>query len=54
MLNIIFILVVSCVLIGFGILVAVLMCQLWGEEQGEANECPKIKPEKESPIAKVA
>jgi hypothetical protein len=54
MLYIMFILVVSSVLIGFGVLVTVLMCRIWEGEQGEAHVFPGSKPVKESPISKAA
>ena len=54
MLYILFILVVSSVLLGFGVLVTGLMCRIWGGEQGEANVFPESRPVKESPISKAA
>jgi hypothetical protein len=54
MLYIMFILVVSSALLGFGVLVTVLMCRIWGVEQGEANAFPGSRPVKEFPISKAA
>lgn len=54
MLYIMFILVVSSVLLGFGVLVTVLMCRIWGVEQGEATAFPGSRPVKEFPISKAA
>jgi hypothetical protein len=54
LLYIIFILVVSSTLIGFGVLVTALMCRIWGGEQGEANAFPGSRPVKEFPISKAA
>jgi hypothetical protein len=49
-----FILVVSSVLIGFGVLVTALMCRIWGTEQGEAHVFSGNRPVKEFPISKAA
>ena len=49
-----FILVVSSVVLGFGVLVTALMCRIWGEEQGEANVFPESRQVKEFPISKAA
>jgi hypothetical protein len=49
-----FILVVSGMLIGFGVLVTALMYWIWGGEQGEANVFPGSRPVKEFPISKAA
>jgi len=54
LLYIMFILVVSSVLIGFGVLVTALMCRIWGMEQGEAHVFSGNRPVKESPISKAA
>ena len=54
MLDIMFILVVSSVLIGFGILVTALMCRIWEERQGEDNASHESEPAKKSPISKAA
>jgi len=52
--TLLFILVVSSGLLGFGVLVTALMYRIWGGEQGEANVFPGSKPVKESPISKAA
>jgi hypothetical protein len=52
--TLLFILVVSSVLLRFGVLVTALMYRIWGGEQGEANVFPGSKPVKESPISKAA
>ena len=54
MLDIMFILVVSSVLIGFGVLVTGLMCRIWEEKQGEENASHESEPAKEFPISKAA
>ena len=54
MFYVMFILVVSSVLLGFGVLVTVLMCRIWGGEQGEANAFPGSRPVKEFPISMAA
>jgi hypothetical protein len=52
--TLLFILVVSSVLLGFGVLVTALMYRIWGGEQGEDNAFPGSRPVKESPISKAA
>jgi hypothetical protein len=54
LLYIMFILVVSSVLLGFGVLVTALLCRIWGGEQGEANVFPGSSRVKESSISKAA
>jgi len=54
MLDIMFILVVSSVLIGFGVLVTALMCRIWDGKQGEEQAFHDREPAKESPISKAA
>jgi hypothetical protein len=49
-----FILVVSSVLIGLGVLVTALMYRIWGGEQGEVYVFPGRRPVKEFPISKAA
>jgi hypothetical protein len=52
--TLLFILVVSSGLLGFGVLVTALMYRIWGGEQGEANVFPESRLVKESPISKAA
>jgi hypothetical protein len=54
LLDIMFILVVSSVLIGFGVLVKALMCRIWEEKQGEEHAYHECEPAKASPISKAA
>lgn len=54
MLEIVFILVVSTVLIGFGVLVTALMCWIWEGKQGEEHACHDGEPAKAFPISKAA
>ena len=49
-----FILVVSSVLLGFGVLVTALMCRIWGGEQEEAHVFPESRQVKEFPISQAA
>ena len=54
LLDVMFILVVSSVLIGFGVLVTALICRIWEEKQGEENAFHESEPAKEFPISKAA
>ena len=54
MLNVMFILIVSSVLVGFGVLVTALMCRIWEGKQGEEHVFHESEPEKEFPISKAA
>ena len=54
MLDIMFILVVSGVLIGFGVLVTALMCRIWEGTQGEEHAFHEREPAKGFSNSKAA
>ena len=54
LLNLMFKLVVSSVLIGFGVLVTALMCRIWEGKQGEEHAFHESEPAKKFPASKAA